>query len=227
MGRSQDRAVTFWERKVPGMLAQPLQSSVLVLNRSFVPVNVTTAKRAFCLLCKALAQVVELQQGQMELHSFESWQQVSEMKRKMGLAEDHSEWVSTVSFEIEVPRIIRLVFQDKFYHRPAGLNRRNIFARDESRCQYCGKKFPSSELSIDHVIPLSLGGKTRWDNVACACAECNKRKGGRLPSEAGMKLIRRPFAPKGDPAIRLKLRLKKYYSWRQFLDDAYWSVPLE
>jgi len=209
------------------MTAQPLQSSVLVLNKSFVPVHVTTARRAFCLLCKAVAQVVDMQEGQLELYNFQSWQQVSELRLKSGLRQDESEWVSTVSFEIEVPRIIRLLFQDCFVYRPARLNRRNIFARDEGRCQYCGKKFPTSELSIDHVIPLSRGGQTRWENVACACTECNKRKGGRLPSEAGMKLIRQPFAPRTDPAIKLKLRLKKYYSWRQFLDDAYWSVPLE
>jgi len=209
------------------MPVESLQSSVLVLNKSFAPVHITTAKRAFCLLFKAVAQVVDFQEGQLELHSFESWQQISEVRLKSGITDEQSEWISTVSFEVEVPRIIRLLFYDKFAHRPAKFNRRNIFARDENRCQYCGKKSPTNELSIDHVVPLSRGGKTCWENVVCACTECNKRKGGRVLSETGMKLVRKPQAPKGDPLIRLKLKRKKYYSWKQFLDDAYWSVTLE
>lgn len=209
------------------MSAEVLQSSVLVLNRSFSPVNVTTARKAFCLLCKSIAQVVDLQDGQMGLHNLQSWQELSEFRRQSGLASDESEWVSTVTHEFEVPRIIRLLFYDQFRRCQANFNRRNIFARDNNRCQYCGETFPTSELSIDHVVPVSQGGTSCWENVVCACTECNKQKGGRRPKEAGMYLIRRPFAPKRDPLIKLKLRRKKYYSWRHFLDDAYWSVPLE
>ncbi len=73
---------------------------------------------------------------------------------------------------------------------------------------------------------MSRGGATNWSNVVCACTECNKQKGGRTPGEAGMHLIRQPFRPKVNPMIRLKLRRRKYYSWRQFLDEAYWSVTL-
>jgi len=65
------------------MTAQPLQSSVLVLNRSFVPIHVTTVRRAFCLLCKAVAQVVDMQEGQLELYNFQSWQQVSEVRLRL------------------------------------------------------------------------------------------------------------------------------------------------
>ena len=183
------------------MSVEALHSSVLVLNRFFTPVHVTSARRAFCLLCKALAEVVDAQNGQLELYNFQSWQEISEFKRKSGLADDDSEWVYTVSYEIEVPRIIRLLFYDRFPHRQVSLNRRNIFARDENRCQYCGRRFPTNEMSIDHVIPLSRGGKTRWGNVACACTECNKRKGGKTPQQAGMKLIREPHAPKYNPLI--------------------------
>jgi 5-methylcytosine-specific restriction endonuclease McrA len=106
-------------------------------------------------------------------------------------------------------------------------NRRNIFARDESRCQYCGKKFPMPELSLDHVIPRSRGGRTTWDNVVCSCTRCNARKGGRLPEEAGLRLTRKPVKPRRSPVIHLKLRQGKYQSWKQFLDTAYWSVELK
>jgi 5-methylcytosine-specific restriction endonuclease McrA len=204
-----------------------LDSSVLVLNSSLVAVDLTTVRRAFCLLCKDVAQVVEVSEGRYDFHGFESWQDVSAFKRRHGLADEHAEWVSTVNREIEVPRIIRLLFYDRYPERGVPLNRRNIFARDENSCQFCGRRFPSSELSIDHVIPLSLGGSTCWTNVVCACAACNKRKGGRTPRQAGMRLIRPAFEPKHNPEIKLKLRRRKYMSWKHFLDEAYWSVPLE
>ncbi len=203
-----------------------LEASVLVLNRSFVPVNVVTVRRAFGMLFKAVAEVVLMEDGRLGLYSFESWQEISEFRRRNGLADEEAEWVSTVSFEIQVPRIIRLLFYNRCPRRTVSLNRRNLFARDENSCQYCGAKFPSSELSVDHVVPMSRGGATNWSNVVCACTECNKQKGGRTPGEAGMHLIRQPFRPKVNPMIRLKLRRRKYYSWRQFLDEAYWSVTL-
>jgi 5-methylcytosine-specific restriction endonuclease McrA len=132
-----------------------------------------------------------------------------------------------VSFDIQVPRIIRLLFYNRYPNRRVSFNRRNIFARDENRCQYCGRSFATNELSIDHVVPLSRGGRSTWGNVVCACTRCNKRKGGRTPPEARMKLVRRPGEPRFNPLIRLKVRRKKYYSWKQFLDEAYWSVTLE
>ena len=179
------------------------------------------------MLFKAVAEVVSIEDGRLELHNFQSWQEVSEFKKENGLAEDESEWVSTVSHQFQVPRIVRLLFYGRYPGRRISFNRRNIFARDENRCQYCRKRFPTSELSIDHVVPLSRGGRAAWTNVVCACTNCNKRKGGRLAHKVGMTLIRQPVEPRFNPLIRLKIRRKKYYSWKQFLDEAYWSVTLE
>ncbi len=209
------------------MSYQSLHSSVLVLNSSLVAVDIASVKRAFCLLFKAVAQVVDVSDGSFEFHGFESWREVSEFKWENGLVDNDSEWVSTVSYEIEVPRVIRLLTYDKYPESHVSLNRRNLFARDEKTCQYCGCELPMSELSIDHVIPLSMGGKTTWENVVCACTECNKKKGSMTPQIAGMKLIRRPGEPLRNPQIKLKLRRKKYYSWKHFLNDAYWSVELQ
>ncbi len=204
-----------------------LQSSVLVLNRSFVPVHMITAQRAFCMLFKAAAEVVLLEQGRLGLYNFRSWQEVSDFRLAAGATGPDTEWVSTVSYDLEVPRIVRLLSYNRYPKRRVSFNRRNIFARDMNRCQYCGRRFVTSELSIDHVVPLSHGGGNTWENVVCACTECNKRKGGRTPAQANMTLKRQPFEPRVNPLIRLKLRRKKYYSWKQFLDDAYWSVTLE
>ena len=106
-------------------------------------------------------------------------------------------------------------------------NRRNIFARDNNQCQYCGRKFIMSELSLDHVVPRSQGGGTTWDNIVCACVECNVRKGGRTPRQANLTLIRKPEKPKRSPMLNIKLSQKKYHTWQTFLDSAYWSVELK
>ena len=209
------------------MSHQALQSSVLVLNRSFVPVQLTTAQRAFCMLFKAVAQVVSLEDGHLGLYSFNSWREVSEAKRLFGGEDDHADWISTISYDIQVPRIVRLLVYNQYPDRRVSFNRRNLFGRDGNRCQSCGRRHPTTELSLDHVIPLSKGGGNTWTNVVCACTRCNKLKGGRTPAQAHMTLIRKPAEPRFDPLIRLKLRRKKYFSWKQFLDEAYWSVPLE
>lgn len=207
--------------------APALDCSVLVLNRLFMAVQVITARRAFALLCKERAEVVSVdEEDKYNFYDLKSWIEVSQLKARYGDADQH-DWVNTVSFQVRVPRVIRLLFYDRLPQRTAKFNRRNIFARDENRCQYCGKKHPTSELSLEHVIPRSRGGLSTWGNIVCACTECNKRKGGRTPHEAGMKLIRKPVKPRRSPLLTLKLRLRKYESWKQFLDNAYWSVELE
>lgn len=205
-----------------------LESSVLVLNKFFMALHVVSAKRAFALLCKETAEVISIDDGKFSSYNFENWKDVSLYKAKSGLPEeDNVSWIRTVSFEIEVPKIIRLLFYDKLPQSSVKFNRRNIFARDENKCQYCGQRFPTSELSLDHIVPKTYHGKTTWTNIVCAWTECNKKKGGRTPEQAGMRLKRKPVKPKHSPILSLKLRSDKYRSWKQFLDEAYWSVPLK
>lgn len=209
--------------------AQSLDSSVLVLNKFFIAMNVISAKRAITLLYKNSAEVISIDAGRFNSYNMDSWQDVSLLKSNLGLPEEDDElsWIKTVSISIQVPKIIRLLFYE---NRPAWgvkFNRRNIFARDSNCCQYCGKRSPTPELSLDHVIPRARGGEATWTNIVCACTECNKKKGGRTPEEAGLRLIRRPFVPKHSPIITLKLGSDKYSSWKQFIDHAYWSVPLK
>ena len=105
-------------------------------------------------------------------------------------------------------------------------NRFRLFFRDRNRCQFCGGNFAQRELNLDHVVPLSRGGASTWDNVVCACVACNSRKGNRTPSEAGMTLIRAPRRPAGLPAPRAGWIGPRYAEWRTFLDEAYWNVEL-
>jgi 5-methylcytosine-specific restriction endonuclease McrA len=201
-----------------------LESNVLVLNRHYMAVRVVGAKRAFSLLFRELAEVVAYEEGTYANYDFQSWCEISQFKRQF--EPDGYDWVATLNFHIAVPKIIRLLFYDRLPRSDVKFNRRNIFARDENRCQYCGKKFSTKELSLDHVIPRSLGGKSMWENVVCACVRCNVRKGGRTPDQAHMTLIRRPIKPRRNPLIHVHLGHQRYHSWKQFLDNAYWSVEL-
>lgn len=202
-----------------------LDGSVLVLNRLFMAVHVVSARRAFCLLFKELAEVVSVEDGRFTSYDFASWREVSEFRAKFKGPDD--DYVRTVNFEIQVPRIIRLHLCDKLPKQTVKFNRRNIFARDGNRCQYCGKRFPTTELSLDHVVPRRCGGQATWDNIVCACLKCNIRKGGRTPIDAHMKLIRPPEKPRRSPLLSLKLTNSKYQSWKSFLDSAYWTVELK
>ncbi len=201
-----------------------LDSHVLVLNKHYAALRVTSARRALSLLFKQIAEIVSVDDQQYNSYDFESWRELSALKAKY--ERDHHDWVRCIRFELAVPRIIRLLTYDRLPRRNVRFTRRNIFARDLNRCQYCGRKFPMSELSLDHVIPRSRGGATDWQNIVCACVKCNVKKGGRTPGEAHMRLINKPVKPRRSPMVTLRLTHAKYASWKQFLDEAYWNVEL-
>ena len=211
-------------------LSRGLAANVLVLNKFYQAIRVVNVKRAFALLAKDQAEVVHIETdtaGQSVWQNLDltEWTELSQLKQEF--APDGFDWVHTVRFAIAVPRIIRLLGYDRLPRQDVKFNRRNIFARDSNRCQYCGKKFATSELSLDHVVPRSQNGKTTWDNIVCCCVKCNVKKGGRTPEQAHMKLLTKPVRPKRSPAISFKLADERYRSWKQFLDEAYWTVELK
>ena len=199
-----------------------LSSSVLVLNRFYLAVHVVTVRRAFVLMYRELAEVIQIENGHYYSYDFDSWVSLSEMAAvERGL---HDDWVRTVQFEIQVPRIVRLMRYDRLPRQTLRFNRRNLFARDNHACQYCGRTFPMHQLSIDHVVPRSRGGETSWENVVCSCLNCNTKKGGRTPQEARMNLLRPPAKPTHNPLLAVKLTNPKYESWKTFLPQATWTV---
>jgi 5-methylcytosine-specific restriction endonuclease McrA len=202
-----------------------LNCNVLVLNKHYMAIRIVGVRRAFSLLFRDLAEVVSLERGEYSNYDFDSWCEVSRLRRDF--EPDGHDWISTVSFHIAAPRIIRLLFYDRLPRNDVKFNRRNIFARDRNKCQYCGHRYPTSELSLDHIIPRSLGGGACWENIVCACMKCNVKKGGRTPRQARMKLIQKPVKPKRNPLIHVHLGHERYHSWKQFLDHAYWSVELK
>jgi 5-methylcytosine-specific restriction endonuclease McrA len=213
-----------------GIGVTALNANVLVLNKFYQAIRVINVRRAFSLLCRELAEVVHIEtdaKGHSSWQNFDfiSWQELSVLKKEF--EPDQHDWIHTVRFQIAVPRIIRLLGYDKLPRQDVKFNRRNIYARDGSRCQYCGKKMPTTDLSLDHVIPKSQNGKTSWDNIVCCCIKCNVKKGGRTPEQAHMHLITKPIKPKRSPVINIRLADERYGSWKQFLDNAYWSVELK
>jgi 5-methylcytosine-specific restriction endonuclease McrA len=210
---------------IAGQYHSALDCNVLVLNKHYMALRIVGARRAFSLLVRELAEVVSYEEGRYANYNFESWCEVSQFRRQF--EPDGHDWVSTVNFHVAVPRIIRLLFYDRLPRGQVKFNRRNIYARDGNKCQYCGKNFPTNELSIDHVIPRSLGGTSVWENVVCACTKCNVKKGGRTPHEANMRLITKPVKPNRNPVLHIHLNHNRYQSWKQFIDNAYWSVELK
>lgn len=140
---------------------------VLLLNASFEPLNVIDWKRALKLVFMEKVEVVE--ETEREVHS--------------------------VSVTVRVPSVVRLMSFVRFRRSEARFSRRNIYVRDHHSCQYCGRRYPVDELTCDHVVPRSRGGKAEWENIVTCCAACNRRKGGRTPGEAGMRLLRTPARP--------------------------------
>lgn len=205
--------------------ATTLSTNVLMLNRLYMAVRVVSAKRALTMLYRELAEVVHVEDGQFTAYDFDNWLEVSAAKAQF---EPHRyDWIQTVRFQIAVPKVVRLLGYDRLPRVDVKLNRRNLFARDHNTCQFCGKRYPTSELSVDHVLPRSQGGKTTWENVVCACVRCNVKKGGRTPEQARMHLISKPRRPRRSPVLTVKLSDDKYASWKQFLDFAYWNVELK
>ena len=195
-----------------------LNSSVLVLNRSYLPVHVTSARRAFTLLYQGIARVVD---EQYQTFDFEAWSQLA-------VARD-AEAVGTSGGPIRIPRVIVLVAFDRLPKRHVRFSRINLMARDNFQCQYCAKKPHRAELNLDHVVPRSLGGRSTWENVVTSCVDCNRRKGGRTPRQAHLRLLRKPERPRWTPLANLMWSSVRYREWRPFLsvvDASYWNVEL-
>jgi len=171
----------------------------LLLNATYEPLKVVHWKKAVTLWCQGKVEIVAV----------------------------HDREVRAVTFSFKLPSVIRLLryvrIKKRFDYVP--FSRANIYARDGYCCQYCAKSHSTSELTFDHVIPVSQGGRKDWENIVTCCVSCNRRKGGRTPDEAGMRLVRRPRRPDSAPAIRFTIELRSAPdSWRDYL---YWNLELD
>ncbi len=161
---------------------------VLVLNQSYEPLNICRVRRAVVLLYRGKAEMLENGSG----------------------------FIHSVDCDFPVPSVIRLAYVIKRPWLEKKLTRLEVFNRDQRTCQYCGKE--TRQLTLDHVIPRYRGGQHTWENVVSACTSCNRRKTGRTPEQAGMRLIRHPSPPRGNrfsyiPNHYLQMRSE----WQKYL----------
>ena len=205
----------------------PLNLNVLVLNKAFVPINVITVKKALKKLNNRRVEIISVAGKHLSFYNLESWADMSNLKNEIQEVDGTEDWIGAFGSTLEVPRIVRALNYAQVHRRKVILSRRNVFLRDNNTCQYCGKRFKTSDLELEHVNPRGQSGIDSWENLVCACVSCNNQKGCRTPAQAGMKLIRKPVKPAFIPDFRLKIGSPKYISWRTFLSEIYWNVELE
>jgi 5-methylcytosine-specific restriction endonuclease McrA len=194
-------------------------NGVLVLNRNWTAIHVCSLERAITLLVQGLAQVVD---ENFRTYDFGSWRELSDYVETEG-----NRFIHATSFRLMIPEVILLTHYHRVPPRAVKFNRRNIYVRDDFRCQYCGCRPPREELTIDHVVPRSRGGRSEWENVVLACQSCNARKGSRLLAETPMHLARAPKKPNWINIVRHSLQAQNRPAWQRFVDAAYWNVDLE
>lgn len=166
-----------------------LDSSVLVLNQNYEPLNICHIRRAFVLLGKGKAEVLEHGLGT----------------------------ITTPCRTFLRPSVIRLVYMIKRPRPRPKLTRRDVFLRDKYTCQYCGTR--TRELTLDHVVPRYKGGNHAWENLVSACIACNHRKGGRTLEQARMSLIRLPFEPRASSYYVFYQHLEHNEEWQKFIPE--------
>lgn len=163
---------------------------VLVLNATFEPLHISSIKRAVTLLLMEIAERVE----------------------------DSADFIHSPSITFAVPSVVRL---RRYIKRPprhkVAFNRKNVLRRDGGTCQYCGST--GGDMTLDHVLPRSRGGRTEWENIVTCCKRCNARKRDRTPQEARISLIREPFAPRYFFTAQGGLLPVVDPAWRKYLPE--------
>ncbi len=188
--------------KIPSVLHQPS----LVLNESWVAIRTVPVRHALHLMATGAAKALDAES--FELFEFAQW-----------IAQDvrpEEPFVRTVRREIRAPETIVLTRYKGVPVTLAPFCRRNLFRRDRHTCQYCGTRPGAPELSIDHVVPRSQGGRTSWENCVLSCRRCNHKKRNRTPAQAGMKLLTQPAQPRWTPLFELSSESIRQ-SWSRFV----------
>lgn len=194
---------------------------VLVLNKSWNAVSIVNLEKALSKVFstyksgESKAKIIDC------ANDFKSytWKDWSDIKPK-----DDESFISGVNAIFRIPEVIQLTRYDKIPKRKICFSRRSLFRRDNFSCQYCGKKPGGSELTIDHIVPKSLGGQTTWENCVLACIKCNIKKANKNLFESNMKLLSVPMKPDKNYFSKFKVPVK---SWENFISTAYWLIELE
>jgi 5-methylcytosine-specific restriction endonuclease McrA len=186
------------------------KSTVLVLNRHWQAIDSKTPIEAFGMMAAGNATALDIHgEGDMRPVTWEEWLTLPVREG------DNS--IGTVHRPVRVPSVLVLARFDKVPKRRPKFCAKAIWERDGGVCQYTGRKLKPSEGNIDHVVPISRGGASTWENCVLADRKINSRKGSKLPEEAGLKLLRRPFVPRELPVTHLIKNHHKVRDWEVFL----------
>ena len=185
------------------------RSTVLVLNRHWQAIHVKTPAEAFCMMASDAATALDMSDGNFLPTKWSDW-------LKLPVREQDNA-VNSPRGPVRVPTVIVAAKYAKVPLRRPRFGARGIWERDGGVCQYTGRKLSPKEGNIDHVVPRSRGGKTSWDNCVLAHREINSRKGDRLPQEAGLRLRKRPYAPRALPASAFIRNHHGVRDWAHFL----------
>jgi len=187
-----------------------LNAPVLVLNRYYQAVRITTVRRALMMMYVGAARALG---REYETYDFEAWACLRPCNGE--------QMIGTSSGALLAPRLLVLSRYGRLPIATLRLSRRNILLRDKFTCQYCGCRPPVSDLDVDHVTPRSRGGLSTWQNLVTACRACNLRKGNATPEEAGMALLGKPYRPSWTASVELAAVPQYFSEWEPFLA----SVP--
>jgi 5-methylcytosine-specific restriction endonuclease McrA len=188
------------------------QETVLVLNRCWQAINIKSPAEAISMMYDDSATGLDIRgEDNMVPLKWEDWVSLP--------YDENSSYIKTVSLQIKIPKIIVLSNFDRVPFKRPKFTTKNLWIRDGGICQYTGKKLTPNNGNIDHIIPKSKGGKSIWTNCVLAHKEVNAKKADRTPEESGLKLIRKPLAPRDLPVslyIKNKHNIKE---WDIFLKD--------
>src|SRR5690606_36360584 len=156
-----------------------------------------------------------------------SWQRAMVLMTldKVDIVEEYDAVIRAVSLIVKVPAVVRLRKAFRRYSKLVKFSRVNIYARDSYRCQYCGVKCSIAELTYDHVVPRSRGGRTTWENIISCCYACNARKANRTPAEAKMLLRTTPARPAWIPSVQIRVSTHSVPDARR--DYVYWAGEID
>jgi 5-methylcytosine-specific restriction endonuclease McrA len=198
---------------------------VLQLNANWLPIGQKTVKEAIISMTSegssppALALDIAYDLGEDGEYDFSTPSYVNPVKWEDWVSLEIREYdfvISSSKFSMRVPTVLIAPNYRNVPMRSPRATKFNVFERDNGVCQYTGKKTSRKEGNVDHIIPLSRGGRNTWQNMVWSDLSINSKKGDRLPHEAGLKLIRKPVEP---PVVPVSVTLKeaKHPSWVPFL----------
>ncbi|PTY04163.1 HNH endonuclease [Verrucomicrobia bacterium LW23] len=196
-------------QKEDDVINQPI---VLVLNRNWLAIDVRTPQQAFVHLATATAMALHIDGTSITPMRWEEWIALP--------VREGDRSVRTPRGLVRIPTVLVLARFNKVPRRRPRFGVRALWARDGGRCQYTGRHLKPGEGNIDHIVPVSRGGATSWENCVLSCREVNSRKADRLPAEAGLRLMRNPFVPRELPVLHYRNLSGVAPEARQFLGSA-------